>query len=160
MRFGVAALANNAPVSYGALGAPILGLAAVTGLPLLGLSASIGNIVAVLALLAALGADLPGERLGRNGGSVAAGDRGVASYILGQWPVAHYLGPYLPDLSGALVSFWVLFLFVKVWRPKTIRGFRRQAAAAELPRRRNLEMASACARHCVLDPVHRDDHRW
>jgi lactate permease len=37
--------------------------------------------------------------------------------------VAHYLGPYLPDLSGALVSFWLLFLFVKVWRPKTIRGF-------------------------------------
>jgi lactate permease len=33
------------------------------------------------------------------------------------------LGPYLPDLSGALVSFWILFLFVKIWRPKTIRGF-------------------------------------
>ncbi len=32
----VAALANNAPVSYGALGAPILGLALVTGLPLFG----------------------------------------------------------------------------------------------------------------------------
>jgi len=47
----VAALANNAPVSYGALGAPILGLAAVTGLPLLALSASIGDIVAILALL-------------------------------------------------------------------------------------------------------------
>src|SRR6202050_1842089 len=47
----VAALANNAPVSYGALGAPIIGLAAVTGLPLMGLSASIGNIVAVLAIL-------------------------------------------------------------------------------------------------------------
>ena len=36
----VAALANNAPVSYGALGAPILGLAAVTGLPMLALSAA------------------------------------------------------------------------------------------------------------------------
>ncbi len=47
----VAALANNAPVSYGALGAPILGLAAVTGLPLMALSASIGNVVAILALL-------------------------------------------------------------------------------------------------------------
>ena len=47
----VAALANNAPVSYGALGAPILGLAAVTGLPLMALSGSIGNVVAVLALL-------------------------------------------------------------------------------------------------------------
>ncbi|HET8600786.1 MAG TPA: L-lactate permease, partial [Segeticoccus sp.] len=34
----VAALANNAPVSFGALGAPIIGLAAVTGLPLLELS--------------------------------------------------------------------------------------------------------------------------
>ena len=48
---------------------------------------------------------------------------GSLSYIAGQWPVAHYLGPYLPDLSGALVSFWVLFVFVKIWRPKTIRGF-------------------------------------
>ncbi len=47
----VSALANNAPVSFGALGAPIIGLAAVTGLPLLALSASIGNLVAVLALL-------------------------------------------------------------------------------------------------------------
>src|SRR5207302_9601252 len=47
----VAAIANNAPVSYGALGAPIIALAAVTGLPLLALSASVGKIVAVLALL-------------------------------------------------------------------------------------------------------------
>ncbi|HEV2582168.1 MAG TPA: L-lactate permease, partial [Ktedonobacteraceae bacterium] len=37
----VAAIANNAPVSYGALGAPIIALAAVTSLPLLSLSASV-----------------------------------------------------------------------------------------------------------------------
>jgi len=119
----VAALANNAPVSYGALGAPILGLAAVTSLPLNALSASIGNIVAVLALLPpwvliylVSGWD----------GVVEAWPLAIVgslSYVLGQWPVAHYLGPYLPDLSGALVSFWVLFAFVKIWRPKTIRGF-------------------------------------
>ena len=119
----VAALANNAPVSYGALGAPILGLAAVTGLPLLALSASIGNVVAVLALLPpwvliylVSGWD----------GMIEAWPIAVVgsfSYILGQWPVAHFFGPYLPDLSGALVSFWVLFIFVKLWRPKTIRGF-------------------------------------
>ena len=119
----VAALANNAPVSYGALGAPILGLAAVTGLPMLALSASIGNVVAVLALLP------PWVLI-----YLVSGWEGVAeawplaivgslSYILGQWPVAHYLGPYLPDLSGALVSFWALFIFVKLWRPKMIRGF-------------------------------------
>src|SRR5438034_4932445 len=47
----VTALANNAPVSYGALGAPIIALAAVTSSPLMALSASVGHIVAVLALL-------------------------------------------------------------------------------------------------------------
>jgi len=119
----VAALANNAPVSYGALGAPIIGLAAVTGLPLLALSASIGNVVAILALLP------PWVLIYLVSGWEGVTEAwplaivGSLSYIAGQWPVAHYLGPYLPDLSGALVSFWVLFLFVKVWRPKTIRGF-------------------------------------
>jgi len=119
----VAALANNAPVSYGALGAPILGLAAVTGLPLLALSASIGNIVAVLALLPPwiLIYLVSGWQ-----GMIEAWPLaivGSVSYIAGQWPVAHFLGPYLPDLAGALASFWILFLFVKVWRPKTMRGF-------------------------------------
>jgi lactate permease len=47
----VAAIANNATVSYGALGAPIIALAAVTGYPLLALSGSVGTIVGVLALL-------------------------------------------------------------------------------------------------------------
>jgi lactate permease len=119
----VTALGNNAPVSFGALGAPILGLAAVTGLPLLALSASIGNMVALLALLP------PWVLI-----YLVSGWEGVVeawplaivgslSYIVGLWPVAHYLGPYLPNLSGALVCFWVLFLFVKIWRPKTIRGF-------------------------------------
>lgn len=119
----VAALANNAPVSFGALGAPILGLAAVTGLPLMALSVSIGHIVAVLALLP------PWVLI-----YLVSGWEGVLeawplaivgslSYIAGQWPVARYFGPYLPDVTGALVSFWALFLFVKFWRPKTVRGF-------------------------------------
>jgi lactate permease len=119
----VAALANNAPVSYGALGSPILALAAVTGLPLLKLSASVGDIVAVLALappwiLIYLVAGWEGLTEAWPLAIV-----GSFSYILGQWPVSHYLGPYLPDLSGALVSFWMLFFFVKVWKPRTIRSF-------------------------------------
>jgi lactate permease len=125
----VAALANNAPVSYGALGAPILGLAAVTGLPMMALSASIGNVVAVLALLP------PWVLIYLVSGWEGITEAwplaivGSLSYIAGQWPVAHFLGPYLPDLSGALVSFWVLFIFVKIWRPKTIRGFGGQPLA-------------------------------
>jgi lactate permease len=119
----VAALANNAPVSYGALGSPVLALAAVTGLPLLALSASIGDMVAVLALLPpfVLIYLVSGWDGLKEAWPLAL--VGSFSYIIGQWPTAHYLGPYLPDLSGALVSFWVLFFFVKVWRPKNIRAF-------------------------------------
>src|SRR6266704_1471552 len=119
----VAALANNAPVSYGALGAPILGLAAVTGLPMMALSGSIGDVVAVLALLPpwVLIYLVSGPEGVKEAWPLAI--VGSLSYVLGKWPVAHFLGPYLPDLSGALVSFWILFLFVKVWRPRTIRGY-------------------------------------
>ena len=119
----VAALANNAPVSFGALGAPIIGLAAVTGLPLLALSSSIGNLVAVLALLP------PWVLIFLVSGWVGVVEAwplaivASLSYIAGQWPVAHYFGPYLPDTSGALASFWIVFLFVKIWRPRTLRGF-------------------------------------
>src|ERR1700674_2608943 len=97
----VAALANNAPVSFGALGAPIIGLAAVTGLPLLALSASIGNLVAVLALLP------PWVLIYLVSGWEGVTEAwplaivGSLSYIAGQWPVARYFGPSLPDLSGA-----------------------------------------------------------
>ena len=65
----VAAIANNAPVSYGALGAPIIALAAVTGMPLLALAGSVGKIVAILALLAAVDPALSGQRpAGHEGG--------------------------------------------------------------------------------------------
>jgi lactate permease len=119
----VAALANNAPVSYGALGAPIIALAAVTGLPLMALSASIGHVVALLALappwiLIYLVSGTVGMREAWPLAIVAS-----LSYIAGQWPVAVFLGPYLPDTTGALASFWLMFAFTKVWRPKTIRGF-------------------------------------
>ncbi len=119
----VAALANNAPVSYGALGSPILALAAVTGLPLLALSGSVGTIVAVLALFPTwvLIYLVSGWQGVKEAWPLAI--VGSLSYIAGQYPIARFWGPYLPDIAGALVSFWVLYFFVKVWKPKTIRGF-------------------------------------
>src|SRR5215469_12969937 len=119
----VAAIANNAPVSYGALGAPIIALAAVTGYPLLALSGSVGTVVAVLALLP------PWVLLylvsgwdGLKGGWPLA-VVGSLGYIAGQYPVAVHLGPYLPDVSGAIVCFIALLLLLKVWQPKTVLGY-------------------------------------
>jgi len=119
----VTALANNAPCSFGSLGTPIIGLAAVTGLPLLSLSGSIGEIVAILALippwvLIYLVSGWKGLRGAWPLALVAS-----LSYIAGQLPTAVYLGPYLPDIFGSLLCFGALLLLPRVWQPKTVLGF-------------------------------------
>ena len=124
-----AALGNMAPVSNGALGAPIIGLAAVTGLPLLELSASIGKIVAVLAiappfLLIYLVSGREGLRTGWPLGVVAA-----AGFIAGQLPTSQFLGPYLPAVIGALTCLGSLLLFLRVWTPQPLPV----GAPADLP---------------------------
>src|SRR6185437_3821025 len=119
----VAAIANNAPVSYGALGAPVIALAAVTGYPLLALSGSVGTVVAVLALLPPwVLLYLVSGKEGMKGGWPLA-VVGSLAYIAGQYPVAVYLGPYLPDITGSIVCFIALLLLLRVWQPKTVLGY-------------------------------------
>jgi lactate permease len=134
----VAAIANNAPVSYGALGAPIIALAAVTAGTLgaqpndllLPFSASVGKVVAILALLP------PWILLylvsGRDGMWEAwpLAVVGSLGYIAGQLPVAIVLGPYLPDVIGSIVCFAVLLGLLKFWRPATVRGYGGRALSA------------------------------
>lgn len=119
----VAAIANNAPVSFGALGAPIIALSAVTKVPLDQLSASIGRIVAVLALLPPwiLIVLVTGRRGLRGAWPLAI--VGSLSYILGQFPTSQWLGPYLPDIIGAVVSFCCILLLLRYWRPRETLGF-------------------------------------
>ena len=119
----VAAIANNAPVSYGALGAPIIALAAVTGYPLLAISGSVGTVVAVLALLPpwVLIYLVSGKEGLRDGWPLAI--VGSFGYVLGQWPTAYFWGPYLPDVIGAIVCFIALLLLLRVWRPKTVLAY-------------------------------------
>jgi len=119
----VAALANNAPVSYGALGVPIIALAAVTGLPLLALSGAVAHIVAVLALAPpwVLIYLVSGKRGFRDGWPLAV--VGSLGYIAGQFPVAVYLGPYLPDVTGAIVCFAALLILLRFWRPSEVLGY-------------------------------------
>jgi lactate permease len=128
----VAAIANNAPVSYGALGAPIIALSAVTGYSLSALSASVGHIVAILALLPpwVLIYLVTGKDGLRDGWPLAI--VGSLGYIAGQYPVAVYLGPYLPDVTGSIVCFVALLVLLKFWRPRRVLvyGGREVAAGA------------------------------
>ncbi len=119
----VAAIANNAPVSFGALGVPIIALAAVTGIPLMHLSESIGRIVAVLALAPPwiLIVLVTGKKGLRHGWPLAI--VGSLSYIAGQYPTSQILGPYLPDIIGSLVSFAALLILLKFWQPKVTLGY-------------------------------------
>ncbi len=119
----VAAIANNAPVSYGALGAPIIALAAVTGMPLLALAGSVGKIVAILALLPPwILLYLVSGKEGMKGGWPLA-VVGSLGYIAGQLPTSIYLGPYLPDVIGAIICFACLLLLLKVWHPAQTLGY-------------------------------------
>ncbi len=119
----IAAIANNAPVSYGALGAPIIALAAVTGMPLLALAASVGKIVAILALLPPwILLYLVSGKEGVKGGWPLA-IVGSLGYVAGQLPTSIYLGPYLPDVIGSIVCFACLLLLLKVWRPSQTLGY-------------------------------------
>jgi lactate permease len=127
----VAAIANNAPVSYGALGAPIIALATVTagtlGLTFVELlpiySASVGKVVAILALLP------PWILLYLVSGSKGMWSAwplaivGSLGYIAGQLPTAIYLGPYLPDVIGSIICFLVLLILLKVWRPAQVLAY-------------------------------------
>ena len=126
----VAAIANNAPVSYGALGAPIIALAAVTGYPLLAVSGSVGSVVAILALLPPwmLIYLVSGKTGFKDGWPLAI--VGSLGYIVGQWPVAYFFGPYLPDVTGSIVCFCALLLLLKVWRPARILGHGGEPVAA------------------------------
>ena len=48
---------------------------------------------------------------------------GSLAYIAGQLPTSQYLGPYLPDIIGAVVAFSAILLLLRFWRPKEVLGF-------------------------------------
>lgn len=117
---GLALIANTAPVAYGALGAPVIALSAVTGLDLLQLSAMIGRQLPFFSIL------VPFWLIW-----AFAGFRGMreiwpailvagVSFAVPQFVVSNYHGPWLVDVVASIVSMGTLTLFLKVWKPKKI----------------------------------------
>ncbi|AJG20339.1 L-lactate permease [Cupriavidus basilensis] len=117
---GLALIANTAPVAFGALGAPLIGLSAVTGLDLLHLSAMVGRQLPFFSLLVPFWliwafAGLRGM-LAIWPAILVAG----VTFAVPQFLVSNYHGPWLVDVIAALVSMGCLTLFLKVWKPKEI----------------------------------------
>ena len=117
---GLALIANTAPVAFGALGAPVIALSAVTGLDLNQLSAMIGRQLPFFSVLVPFW--LIWAFAGRKGMTeiwpaiLVAG----VSFAVPQYLVSNYHGPWLVDVVASIVSMGALVLFMKVWHPKRI----------------------------------------
>ncbi len=129
---------NTAPVAFGALGAPVTVLGAVTGLPATVLGAMIGRQLPVMAFI------LPFYVMALYGGRrslvavwpvllVAGG-----SFALAQFLASNYIDYALTDVVASLGSLAVTLLFLKAWRPAPDPAFTIQqaiptAAATAIP---------------------------
>jgi len=95
-------LANTAPVAFGAIGTPIVGLQSVTNLPLGDLSADVGRLCAPLALF------VPIYVIAVMGGKKGLKQAGLAALVCGavfavtQFLVSSYIGPYLTAILSSL----------------------------------------------------------
>jgi lactate permease len=116
----LALIGNTAPVAYGALGAPLIALAGVTGLPIESLSAAAGRILPIFSLIVPFW--IIWTMAGRKAmleiwpACLTAG----GSFAIMQFLVSNYHGPWLVDIAGAIVSMISLIVLLKVWQPKTI----------------------------------------
>ncbi|MEQ4599419.1 MAG: L-lactate permease, partial [Methylobacteriaceae bacterium] len=117
---GLSLIANTAPVAYGALGAPIQGLASVTGYDPYILGAMIGRQLPFFSII------VPFWLIW-----VFAGFRGMikiwppilvcgGSFAAAQFLISNYVNPWIVDIGASLISMAALVAFLKVWQPKEI----------------------------------------
>jgi lactate permease len=120
---GLSLIANTAPVAFGALGAPILGLQAVTGLDLKELSAMVGRQLPFFSLV------VPFWLIW-----AFAGFRGMLEiwpailiagvfFAVPQFLMSNFHGPWLVDVVASVVSIAAVAMFLKLWHPKRIWRF-------------------------------------
>ncbi|AWI90865.1 lactate permease [Methylobacterium sp. DM1] len=117
---GLSLIANTAPVAYGALGAPVQGLASVTGYDPYVLGAMIGRQLPFFSVI------VPFWLIW-----VFAGFRGMMavwppiavcgiSFAAAQFLISNYINPWIVDIGASLVSMAALVAFLKVWRPSQV----------------------------------------
>jgi lactate permease len=117
---GLSLIANTAPVAFGALGTPIVALAASTGLPLLALSTMIGRQMFPFALLVPFWLVCAYCGWRRALEVLPAVLVASASFAVTQLLVSSLHGPWLTAVISAMVSIICLVTFLQFWKPKSI----------------------------------------
>jgi lactate permease len=117
---GLSLIANTAPVAFGALGVQTVSLAAVSGLPLGLLSATIGRLMTPFCLL------VPFWLLVAYCGwrrTIAVWPAALVvggAYAVTQLAISNLHGPWLASIVPALVSVVTLIGFLRLWQPATV----------------------------------------
>jgi lactate permease len=117
---GICLLANTAPVAFGSIGTPVVTLANVTGLPVLPLSAMVGQLCAMVSII------IPAYLIAVMVGGKKAFEVWPAILACGvsfagvQFYVSRTLGPELTDITSSLACIGVMVLVLKLWKPAEI----------------------------------------
>ena len=145
---GLALLANTAPVAFGALGTPVIALHAVTGLDTLVLTRVVATLLTPFCIL------VPFWLIWAFAGFKAMCEVWPAILVSGvsfgftQLLVARLHGPWLVDISAAVVSLVIFVLFLRIWKPGRILNAQRQDITAQ-PRSLKRNHASVVTRAAI-----------
>ncbi len=126
---GLCLIANTAPVAFGALGIPIIAVADLTKLDLMKISAITGRQLPFLSIIVPLWLSVTMCGFKRSMEVLPAIIVAGVSFAGAQFIVSNYVGPMLPDVISAIACIVSMFLFLKVWKPKTIWRFPNEPAA-------------------------------
>jgi len=117
---GLSLIANTAPVAFGAMGAPIQGLATATGIDPFLLGQMVGRQLPLFSLI------VPFWLI-----CAFSGVRGAlkiwpailvcgVTFAVPQFLVSNFLNPWVVDIAASAVSMLCLIGFLKVWKPAEI----------------------------------------
>ena len=117
---GLALIANTAPVAFGAIGTPILTLAAVTGLPATTLSAMAGRQLPFVSVIIPVWLVVTMSGWGGLSGVWPAVLISGGVFAIAQYAWSNFVGPELVDIIGGLLSLGALTMLCRVWKPREV----------------------------------------
>ena len=138
-------IANTAPVAWGAIGTPVHALASVTSLSESDLSAMIGRILPITAIIVPFWLVRAMVSWSETFEVLPAILVVGGSFAATQWFWANHMDSNLVDIAAGVVSLIATMLFLRVWQPKRIWRFEdeREEDAAKVERKEVVKQYTA-----------------
>jgi len=132
-------IANTAPVAWGAIGTPVHALASVTGLPESDLSAMVGRILPITAVIVPFWLVRAMVSWSETFEVLPAILVVGGSFAATQWFWANHMDSNLVDIAAGVVSLIATMLFLRFWQPKKIWRFADEQAVTAVEARASVK---------------------